>query len=44
MADHREALVGAEAICASDDDDSDVGDQLKAEELDENGAVKVLMD
>jgi len=40
MADHREALVGAEAICASDDDDSDVGDQLKAEELDENGAVK----
>ena len=43
MADHREALAGAEAVCASDDDDSDVGDPLKAEEAEENGAVKVIL-
>ena len=42
MPDHKETLVGAEAICASDDDDSDdVGDQHKTDDLDENGAAKV---
>jgi len=41
MPDHKETLVGAEAICASDDDDSDdVGDQHKTDDLDENGAAK----
>ena len=40
MTDRKETLVAAEAICASDDDDSDdVADHLKCDELDDHAAA-----